>query len=232
MPRKALEYNPNHPSALWWLALAHEQKREFPEAIEELEKAVRLSGEGTLYRALLANGYALAGKRDKALTILDGLRALSRQRYVSPLDMAIVYTGLGDRNSAFQWLEKAYQDRAMRLRRLPQPHFDSLRSDTRFQDLMTHRPSTLEPQGVARSWSCRTCLVRRRTRTVCVLGYRSSVVAKVQHRGRTRRFTLCHSLPVQITAKPPFFAYHTYAIRLSGNCSALPSSVNLSSGDN
>jgi hypothetical protein len=85
---------------------------------------------------MLANGYALAGNREKALTILDELKTLSRQKYVSPVDMAIVYTGLGDRESAFQWLEKAYQDRVMRIQELPQPHFDSLRPDGRFQDLM------------------------------------------------------------------------------------------------
>jgi len=102
----------------------------------ELEKAVRLSGEGTLYRALLANGYALAGKRDKALSILDELKALTKQKYVSPLDIAIVYTGLGDRDSAFHWLEKAYRERTMRIQELPQPMFDGLRSDPRFHDLM------------------------------------------------------------------------------------------------
>ena len=134
--QKTLEFNPNHASAFWWLALAHEKKGEFPEAIVELEKALKLSGGETLYRALLANGYALAGKRDKALRILDELKTLSRQKYVSPVDMAIVYTGLGDRESAFQWLEKAYQDRVMRIQELPQPHFDRLRSDGRFQDLM------------------------------------------------------------------------------------------------
>jgi hypothetical protein len=62
--------------------------------------------------------------------------ALSKQRYVSPLDIAIVYTGLGDRNSAFQWLEKAYQERTMRIQELPSPIFDSLRSDPRHADLM------------------------------------------------------------------------------------------------
>jgi TolB-like protein/DNA-binding winged helix-turn-helix (wHTH) protein/Tfp pilus assembly protein PilF len=134
--RKALEYNPNHLSAIWWLALSHEQKGEFPEAIAELEKAAKLSGGEALYRALLANVYALAGKRGEALRILDEVKALSRQKYVSPVDMAIVYTGLGDRESAFQWLEKAYQDRVMRVQELPQPHFDSLRSDARFQVLM------------------------------------------------------------------------------------------------
>jgi len=77
--QKTLEFNPNHASAFWWLALAHEKKDEFPEAIVELEKALKLSGGETLYRALLANGYALDGKRDKALRILDELKTLSRQ---------------------------------------------------------------------------------------------------------------------------------------------------------
>ena len=105
-------------------------------AITELEKAVSFSGEGTLSRGLLANAYGLAGERGKAMRILDELKALSRKRYVSPLDMAVGYTGLGDRNSAFQWLEKAYQERTMRIQQLPEPVFDTLRPDPRFGDLM------------------------------------------------------------------------------------------------
>ncbi len=79
---------------------------------------------------------SLAGERSKALNVLDELKALSKQGYVSPLDFAVVYTGLGDRNSAFQWLEKAYKERTMRIQELPEPLFDSLRSDPRFPDLM------------------------------------------------------------------------------------------------
>ncbi len=133
--QKALELDPSHPNALWFQALAHEQKGELPEAIAKLKKAVSLS-DAPLYRALLANAYALAGERAKALSALDELKALSQQRYVSPLDIAVVYTGLGDRNAAFQWLEKAYQERTMRIQELPEPIFDSLRSDPRFWDLM------------------------------------------------------------------------------------------------
>jgi tetratricopeptide (TPR) repeat protein len=133
--QKALELDPTHPNALWFQALAHEQKHEIPEAIAELKEAVSIS-DTPLYRALLANAYALAGERAKALSALDELKALSQQRYVSPLDIAVVYTGLGDRNSAFQWLEKAYQERTMRIQELPEPIFDSLRSDPRFRDLM------------------------------------------------------------------------------------------------
>jgi len=53
------------------------------------------------------------------------------------MDIATVYTGLGDRDAAFQWLESAYRERAMRLQELPDPIFDSLRSDGRFRSLMT-----------------------------------------------------------------------------------------------
>ena len=133
--QKALELDPNLPNALWFQALADEQKRRLPEAIAKLKKAVSLS-DAPLFRALLANAYALAGERAKALNFLDELTALSQQRYVSPLDFAVVYTGLGDRNSAFQWLEKAFQERTMRIQELPEPIFDSLRSDLRFPDLM------------------------------------------------------------------------------------------------
>ncbi len=132
----ALELDPTNPTPLWFLAQIHEQKREFPEAIAELEKAVSVSGGGTLYRALLAHAHALAGDRAQALSTLNELKTLSTQKYVSPFEIALVYTGLGDRDSAFQWLEKAYRERTMLIQELPSPLFDSLRSDPRFRDLM------------------------------------------------------------------------------------------------
>ena len=58
--------------------------------------------------------------------------------YVSPVDFAIVYTGLTDKDGAFEWLETAYQERTMRVLELPQPIFDSLRPDPRFGNLMRH----------------------------------------------------------------------------------------------
>ncbi len=134
--QRAVELDPYHPEGHWFLALPQEQKHELREAIAELEKAVSFSKGGAPYRALLANAYALAGERAKALSVLDKLRTQSEQSYVSPLDFAVVYTGLGDRDSAFHWLEKAYQERTMRIQELPQPIFDSLRSDPRYHDLM------------------------------------------------------------------------------------------------
>jgi TolB-like protein/DNA-binding winged helix-turn-helix (wHTH) protein/Tfp pilus assembly protein PilF len=133
--RKAIELDPGLPNTYWFLALALEQKGDFSSAITQLEKAVSLS-KAPIYRALLGHAHALAGDRSTALSVVSQLKALSKQHYVSSLDIAVIYTGLGDRDSAFAWLEKAYQERASRLGELPDPVFDILRSDPRFQDLM------------------------------------------------------------------------------------------------
>jgi tetratricopeptide (TPR) repeat protein len=135
--QRALEHHPNNPAALWFEAWGHEQKHELPQAIEELEKAASLSGDVSLYRALLGHAYGLAGRRARALSIIEDLKAESKQQYVSPLDIALVYTGLGDRDSAFEWLEKAFKEHTMRIQQLSEPVFDSLHSDSRFHDLIT-----------------------------------------------------------------------------------------------
>jgi TolB-like protein/Flp pilus assembly protein TadD len=131
----ALDIDPTYANALWFLALALEQKGRLTESIAKLEKAVSLSG-GPHYRALLGRAYALAGDKAKALNILEELKALSQQRCVSPFDIAVVHAGLGDLNSAFEWLEEAYRQRVFRIVELTLPMFDSLRSDRRWQDLV------------------------------------------------------------------------------------------------
>jgi len=122
--RRALELDPRHASALWFTALAHEEKGDLRQAISELSTAVSLSS-APLYRALLGHAYGLAGDRTKALQMLETLTAESRTRYISPVDIALIHTGLGDRDSAFAWLEKAYQERTMRI----QESHDEIRPD-------------------------------------------------------------------------------------------------------
>lgn len=76
-----------------------------------------------------------AGETRQVLSFI--LSAMSRQRYVSPLDLAIVYIGLGDKEQTFEQLEKAFEDRAGWLINLKvEPRFDGLRSEPRFQDLL------------------------------------------------------------------------------------------------
>jgi TolB-like protein/DNA-binding winged helix-turn-helix (wHTH) protein/tetratricopeptide (TPR) repeat protein len=133
--RKTLELAPDYPNANWFMALALEKERRIPEAIASLQNAV-MNSRAPLFKALLGHAYGLAGERTKALSILEEIKLLSKQQYVSPMDFAIIYTGLGDREMAFQWLETAYSDRVMRIQELNEPHFDSLRGDPRYEDLL------------------------------------------------------------------------------------------------
>lgn len=106
-----------------------------PGAIAKLKEGVSLS-QGLHYRALLGRAYALAGEKRKALEILDELKALSQQRYVSPFDIAVVQVGLDDPTSALQSFEEAYQQHVFRIIELTMPMYDSLRSDSRWQNLV------------------------------------------------------------------------------------------------
>jgi tetratricopeptide (TPR) repeat protein len=87
--------------------------------------------------ALLARAYALSGRAAEARHLLSKLEELSKQRYVSPADIGVLHGDLGEKDEAFQWLEKAYEERSNFLINLKvDPVFDSLRSDPRFAALL------------------------------------------------------------------------------------------------
>lgn len=114
------------------------QKGDLADGIRELQEAVTLS-EGRTPRAVahLAYAYALAGRRNDAQNLLAKLLEMSKQRYVHPVLVARVYAGLGEKQDAFEWLEKAYQVHGRDLLELRyDPRFASLRSDPRFVDLL------------------------------------------------------------------------------------------------
>jgi tetratricopeptide (TPR) repeat protein len=133
--QKALEINPYYANALWFMALSLEQKGQLAESIKNFEKAFSL-GAGPPCRALLGRAYALAGERTKAESILEELKTLSKQQYISPFDLAVAHAGLGDLTSTFKLLEEAYQQRVFRIIELTFPMFDNLRPDPRWQDLV------------------------------------------------------------------------------------------------
>jgi adenylate cyclase len=108
--RSVLAIAPNHILGHLCLGLALEQKRQFAEAIVELQKAVDLSND-QMWMAFVAHAKALAGDKAGARKILADLEALSRHTYVSPWLFAIVYPDLGEKERAFFWLEKCYQGR-------------------------------------------------------------------------------------------------------------------------
>ena len=87
--------------------------------------------------ASLSHAYAVAGKRGEALKLLAELHEQSKRKYVSPYGIAIGYTALGEQDQVFEWLEKAFAERAGWLVLLKvEPRFDSLRADHRFTDLV------------------------------------------------------------------------------------------------
>ena len=133
--REALELDPSFVNAIWWQSVAYAGNHDYSTSIMSLERALSMS-HGPVFRALLGHVYALAGERKKALGTLEELKALSKEGYVSPVDFAIVYSGLSNADSTFEWLEIAYRARATRLLELPSMYFDNVRSDPRYSDLM------------------------------------------------------------------------------------------------
>ncbi len=134
--RKAIAMEPGFWLTHDFLGSTYELKGELAAAIAEMQKARQLNDNPTTL-GKLGGAYALAGQRGEAIEILDQLKELSRQRYVSPYFVAITYAGLDEREQAFTYLEETYADRNEMLIWLKvEPVFDSLRSDPRYSDLL------------------------------------------------------------------------------------------------
>ncbi len=149
--QKAREMDPNFPHVHWELGLVYLSKGEPAEAGVEFQKATMLSPGITMYKGGLGHVYASTGRTAEARKLLNELNELSKQRYVSGLDLASIYTGLGEKEHAFASLEKAYQQRDPRLIFWPRnhPEFDGLRSDPRMKDLLRRigLPERLNDRG-------------------------------------------------------------------------------------
>lgn len=135
--KKTLELDPNFALAHYDLGRAYEGKGMYAEALAAFEKARALSPDTPYILAGLGHCYAVSGKQREARRLLAQLHALSKHRYVKPLDIAFIHIGLDEKDQALQWLDKAYEERAGWLGYLPvDPVYDPLRSDPRFQELL------------------------------------------------------------------------------------------------
>ncbi len=135
--RKALEMDENFVQAHRQLGPCYLQKGMTAEAIAEVEKAYQLSGGEPHDAALLGYAYAVTGRRADAQALLERLQVQSRQQYVSYYYIAEIFTGLGDADQAFKWLNKACDQREGLLLYLKvYPIFDGLRSDLRYKELL------------------------------------------------------------------------------------------------
>jgi Flp pilus assembly protein TadD len=136
-PAVSLELNPDFGVVRWHLGLALVQEARFEEAITELKKAVTFSGGSPVMKAALGHAYAVSGRRGEAMNVLTELQMLTKRSYISASEIAAIYAGLGERDRAMDWLEKAAEDRAFHLVYLKvRPEFAPLRSDPRFEGLL------------------------------------------------------------------------------------------------
>jgi TolB-like protein/DNA-binding winged helix-turn-helix (wHTH) protein len=136
--QKTLELDQNFAPAHNFLPAAYEQKGMYNEAIAEFKKAIPLTAgsESSLSKAGLGHVYGLSGKKNEARTLLDELKQISAQEFLPATSVALIYAGLGEKDQAFVWLDKGFEQRAFQLQWIKlDPRWDSLRSDPRFQDL-------------------------------------------------------------------------------------------------
>ena len=139
--QEAVELYPTEPGGHTWLGLTYLKKGMQEQAIAELQKGVELEGPKgrpvSVALGRLGYAYGVSGKQREALMVLEKLRTMSRTSYISAFTFAIVHVGLGQKDHAFLWLQKAYEERSPELVVLKvDPRFDSLRSDPRYEDLL------------------------------------------------------------------------------------------------
>lgn len=134
--RNTLELDPQARQAYRVLGTTFVAQQAFPEAIDALQKAVEASRD-PLNLAHLGMAYAMAGKTDQARALLGEVKEKAAQEHVSAICFAWLHAGLGENDMAFEWFERAYQEREPMLfwiRFTPTP--DPLRQDPRFRDLV------------------------------------------------------------------------------------------------
>lgn len=132
-----LELDPNYVLVYVNLGLVHAAAGRPLEAVTAFETGRTLSGNHPDLVGLAGYARALAGERDQAHEALSELLVLSTQRYVSPFIISLINVGLGDKESALDWLERAYDDRVWLMALLKvAPELDALRAEQRFEALL------------------------------------------------------------------------------------------------
>lgn len=144
-----LQINPTYLPARIQLALAYEQQGKLAEATSELQQAAGLiAGSNAaastahpidlpVLHALLGHAYAVAGRESDARNELSKLQTSGGSRYIPASYFAVLWMGLGDKDKAFTWLDRGYQERSEHMLYLGiEPLVDPLRSDPRFALLL------------------------------------------------------------------------------------------------
>jgi TolB-like protein/DNA-binding winged helix-turn-helix (wHTH) protein/cytochrome c-type biogenesis protein CcmH/NrfG len=135
--RSVLQTSPKFPLAHLWLGRAYEQKGMYPEAIIEFEEAGTALKDWPVIIAAAGHAYGRWGHKSEATAAMQRMNELTKDEYVTPYGVALIYAGLDDKDQAMNWLQNAYEDRSHWLVWLNlDPRFDNVRSDPRFQELL------------------------------------------------------------------------------------------------
>ena len=143
--RKTLELEQRLAHAHCWLGKAYLQKGMLQQGLSEIQQAASLpGGDSPLFAPWLGYAYALAGKRAEAFQVIEQMKAQQQKNFGSPFGIAAIYCGLGEKQQALAWLEKACQERDPQFSEMAiDPAMDPLRSDPHFRELL--RQSTMPP---------------------------------------------------------------------------------------
>jgi TolB-like protein/Tfp pilus assembly protein PilF len=134
---KAIEMDPNLGDPFGWLGKAYLQKGMLEQAKEMFQKGTIAQRLKAQMLGALGYAYAVEGKEEEAQKMLQQLRKLSEEQYVDPYYSAWINTGLGEKEIALDWLNRAYEEKSNWMITLkPDPFFESLHSDPRFKELL------------------------------------------------------------------------------------------------
>jgi TolB-like protein len=133
---KAEQLDPEYFMLHFIAGRAHMRLNNYARAIKHLKTAIG-AGEMPLMEAALGLAYAVSGKKGLTAKLADQFKAAAKKRYIPPTYFGMLFAGLGDRDKALDWLEKAFQERADGLTWLNvEPMLDEIRNDPRFQNLI------------------------------------------------------------------------------------------------
>ncbi len=135
--QRALDLDPHFPRAYYKLAEVQIRQENYKEALNFAKEALKYSGNGLEYRTQVGFIYGKMGRRSEAEKILNELFVSSKKEFVSPILIASMYAGIGDKENAFKWLEQCYQDHSGELIYIRiEPTFDTLHDDPRYTALL------------------------------------------------------------------------------------------------
>ncbi len=135
---KFVDFMPNHSFANIHLLKAYVAKKMRREALAQAEKIMKLpkAEEDSGILATVGYTYGILGNKNEAQRYLETMLRLAPKKIVDPGLMAVVYVGLGEKNRALEWLEKAYEEHGVLDRLKVDPVWDPIRGEQRFQAIL------------------------------------------------------------------------------------------------